>query len=218
MLFCHVTTRVPTDKDQGLLKEKGGTGFPYLIWMDAEGTVIQKQGGRTVSAFQKTATYLELKRKRAAGDTTVAAELLITGAELGDVTPEQVAKDRAGLELDAAQLQRLDAALFHAEIRTTLQGIGRDPAKKEAAGKTFLAHYHAGKLPSDSADMQVSLGYWSLLLDVALAAADVEAYEAGVVAIETVFTRNNIKNPGAVKFIADIKAKLEGLKAPPPPK
>ncbi len=54
VLFLHNTSRVKGEPYPTLLKDNGGTGFPTLWFLDADGKVITKQGERTVKAFGKT--------------------------------------------------------------------------------------------------------------------------------------------------------------------
>ena len=56
VLFCHNTSMVEDEPYPKLLSEKGGRGFPFLVFMDAEGDVITPQGYDkfTVEGFQET--------------------------------------------------------------------------------------------------------------------------------------------------------------------
>ncbi|MBI4614210.1 MAG: hypothetical protein HY720_11415, partial [Planctomycetes bacterium] len=49
---------MPSDKYQNLLEEKGGRGFPHLIFMDFEGNKIGDVGGRDVASFERSAAGL----------------------------------------------------------------------------------------------------------------------------------------------------------------
>ena len=55
VLFAHVTSQVPGDKNQDLLQKKGGTGFPFIAFMDSEGNVIAKhEASRTAYGWART--------------------------------------------------------------------------------------------------------------------------------------------------------------------
>lgn len=55
MLFLHVTTGMKGGRYDDLLREKGGYGFPYLVFMDATGDVLlEHEGPRTVAGFRET--------------------------------------------------------------------------------------------------------------------------------------------------------------------
>ena len=81
VLFCHVTSRVPTDSHQELLHEKGGHGFPYIVFMDAEGGVLAEPDGRTIEAYRKTgaecAELVKMKAEAEKGDPRARVSSLV---------------------------------------------------------------------------------------------------------------------------------------------
>ena len=84
----HNTSMVDDEPYPDLLQEKGGTGFPYLAVLDADGEVIAPHNGaRTVEAFAKTvaaaAKYQGLKKRFESGDQEAAADYLKVGLDLG---------------------------------------------------------------------------------------------------------------------------------------
>ena len=85
VLFCHITSRVNGDPHQDLLQQKGGQGFPHLVFMNAEGEVVAQPQGRSAEAFAKAhAAYLnclELAKKLEAGDKSVAASFLASSRQ-----------------------------------------------------------------------------------------------------------------------------------------
>lgn len=79
VLYCHVTTDLLEDRWPDLLSEKGGTGWPHVAFLDAEGEVLlPHKGPDTVEGFAKSAadarTYLAARAAAAGGDRTAAAE------------------------------------------------------------------------------------------------------------------------------------------------
>lgn len=55
MLFCHITSQVPGDENQNLLRQMGGRGFPYLIYLNADGERLGVHNGpRSVAAFKQS--------------------------------------------------------------------------------------------------------------------------------------------------------------------
>jgi len=54
VLFCHITTRIPGEPHDELLKEKGGRGFPTFWFLDPTGKVIGEPKGRSVADFEAT--------------------------------------------------------------------------------------------------------------------------------------------------------------------
>lgn len=155
MLFCHVTTQVEGDKYQTLLREKGGTGFPTLVFLDAEGNVLAKQGERTVAGFQKTlkaiSNFQALEKKAAAGDTSVAADVLLTGITLGKFKfADAKAKAESLGKLDADTQKKVDTALLGLEVADVMDGV-RSQKDAAEAGKKFAAMFDAGRVPEGNA-------------------------------------------------------------------
>ncbi|MGH7152014.1 MAG: hypothetical protein ACREIU_15020, partial [Planctomycetota bacterium] len=64
VLFLHNTSRLKEEPYPELLREKGGRGFPYLVFLDSDGGVIARHDARrTVEDFRATKaraeTYLD---------------------------------------------------------------------------------------------------------------------------------------------------------------
>ena len=93
VLLCHVTTGIKTDPHQDLLAKKGGQGFPYLVFLDAEGEVIAAhEGEQTVAGFReglgKARAFLDLRKKAEAGDKAARFQVLETRYGQGTLTSE----------------------------------------------------------------------------------------------------------------------------------
>lgn len=59
VMFCHITTKVESDKYQDLMPAKAGDDFPHIVFMNATGDVIaEHEGDRTIEWFGKTASWL----------------------------------------------------------------------------------------------------------------------------------------------------------------
>ena len=151
VLFCHVTTRVKGDKYDGLLREKGGTGFPTLVFMDAAGEVIAKQGARTVSAFQATLTSLTnlraLEARAKDGDQTVKVDMALTRIELGALATVDAAKQAlaAAGDLSPEQQKRASGLLAWLEMNELNANARKD--RQLDVGKELVAWFSAGKIP-----------------------------------------------------------------------
>ncbi len=121
----HVTTRIPGRKYDGLLKENGFRGFPTLCFMDADGNVLLSRVDRTIAGFEagkkRVEHYLELARRAAAGDTSVAKTLLLTRIELRNIRYDEVRKTAARLDLDAPQRRVVHEFLLHEIGRLDLE-------------------------------------------------------------------------------------------------
>lgn len=178
MLFCHVTSLVDGDPHQGLLREKGGTGFPYLIWMDADGNIAARQRERSVEGFQQTlATLLrvcQLEAEAAAGDRQAAVEALISGLRIGRYDFEQAKARREALgeiPLDAAT--QIETLLVDLEVQTVLARV-REREQVLDAGRHFLAMLEQERVPTG----RLAASFYSAILEVHADRKDAKAYAA----------------------------------------
>jgi len=177
VLFCHVTTQVETDKYQSLLKEKGGRGFPTLLFLDADGNVLAQQGERTVAGFERTAALLqglEATRKKAdAGDASAKVDLLLAEMKLGGVkTRDQASSRLVGLQPDAGQKKELDSFFTEWEVEELM---AERPPVDEVAQK-FAAMWREGRVPEG----RNARYFWNTLLTWADKKGDAEILETAL--------------------------------------
>jgi len=173
-----MTSRVEGDAYPKLLSEKGGTGFPYLVFMDAEGNVLAKAGDRSVAGFQKTReaclSFLALEKKAKAGDKSVAPDLLIARIEMGQLkfADAKAAVASAGT-IDATKKKTIDALVFDLEIQDMASGL-RTPEDRNAVGKKFAAMMDEGRVPSGPVARRT---FYSIILGAAEADNDAKTFE-----------------------------------------
>lgn len=191
VLFCHITSRVPTDKNQELLKEKGGQGFPYLVFMDSEGNVVAKHSGaRTVKGFEnsgaKAVTYMEVKKKAEGGDKAAKIDLVLAEIDLGKVTLDEGQKKLKELgELSKEQQAKLDGLATNAAVMEVAKPIRRnDKQGMIDAGKKFAEMKSAGKIPTGDQEIQM---FWIFIMDYAESQKDAKLFEEGFTALKTKF-------------------------------
>jgi len=208
VLFCHVTSHVEGDAYQGLLQEKGGRGFPYLAWMDAEGNVLAKQGDRSVEGFEKTLKtlqdFLALEAKAAKGDKEAGVDALIAGLELGRYDAGQ-AKERLGRlgEIPADKRQRIDSLLVNLEVDAVMADV-RSQEQAIEAGKKFLAMEKDGRVPTG----RTALTFYSVILEVHADNKDAKAYEASLGVLRQLAEGER----GAARLLKRYEQTLERLK------
>jgi len=227
VLYLNVTTHVEGDKDQDLLGQKGGGGFPYLIVMDADGKVMAKhQGARTTEGFEatlKTATEFADARKKAAEGTDAGAKLEVftKDLEFGNYGAADARKAYEALgTVGDAEKTKIEGLLAVLEIREVMAAINKkaekvgDAPDKDAqfkllrieAGKKFMEMNKAGRVPGAGTN-ETSM-FWSFILEAAEDAKDVAAFEAGLAKLKDLYA----SNPQAQKFIQDKEAILQKMK------
>lgn len=191
MLFCHITSRVTEDKHQNLLSEKGGRGFPHLVFMDADGAVLAvHKGNRTAAGFAETGrkakAFQELKAKaeKEPDNVGVQFEFLKVQIELGMVTAAQARDRMAKLKLSPDQTKKLEDCLVDLDVMEIVKGLGRDKAAKLAAGKKFADWKKSGRTPKG--DDAVGT-FYSLIMDYAEEQKDAGLFEEAFNAVKTHF-------------------------------
>lgn len=165
VLFTHITSRVDGAKYPRLLSEKGGRGFPYLVFLDAEGDVLVKvSGSRNVDGFKKDSeklkSLLALKEKAASGDAGAKFDYLIVRIDLGLISVEEAQKERDSMDLSPAQSKKLDKAFVGLRVAAILAKVRSREAAVDA-GKQFAAMLKKGMTPAnpDSREWGNFMGY-----------------------------------------------------------
>jgi hypothetical protein len=211
VLYCNIMSRVPGDKHQNLLMEKGGQGFPYIVFLDAEGNVLAKhEGARDADGFRETGrkvqAFLEVRRKAETGGAEAKLDYLIARLDLGHVKVADAEREIGGLGTPSPeQKARLDEALTNATVLETVREIQSDEGA-EQAGKKFYEMHKAGK-PAPTSDDAVQ-AYWILLMDCAEEKKDAAAFEAGFKALKAKFG----ELPQAQKWFKEKEETLKKLK------
>ena len=210
MLYCNITSHVPADKDQDLLEQKGGEGFPYLIFMDSKGNVLAKhEDQRDAEGFARTGkkatAFLELKAKADKGDKAAQIDVAIAQLELGHITSEEARKKLSGLgTISKAQQAKMDALLVAAEVRETLKSVTEEKGTQLAAGKKFLDMRKAGKAAPEGDEAQ---GFWILIMIYAEEQKDAGTFSDALKALKAKYAGN----PQAAEFFREKEATLKKL-------
>jgi hypothetical protein len=212
VLFFHITTQIQGEKHGNLLEEKGGEGFPHIVFMDAEGKVLAvHEEDRTAAAFAKTGekakAFITLKAKAAKGDKAAKVDFILAEMDLGQLKPDEAQKqlNESASKLTKEQQQKLDGMMLNLSIMEIVKGIDSEEAAK-AAGKKFYDMQKAGK-PGPSSEQAVQ-PYYILGMNAAEEAKDAATFEKDLKALKEKFA----DNPRAQKFFEAQEKKLEALK------
>jgi len=174
-----------------LLHEKGFRGFPSLCFMDAEGNVLTKPTARTVANYVEThAVTKDLMALKAKGDKLTDAEakqLFLAELNLDMIAAGDIQKRADAVKgLSDADKALVAGKLVDGEFAAILQRPiprGDAEAQKTAMEETMAqvaAMAKAGKVPSG----QRTLQFWSMALQHAATAKDVELAEKAFAALE----------------------------------
>jgi len=194
--FLHVTTRIDDRPNDGLLIDKGGTGFPTLMYLDENGTVLGRPGGRDVESFDTglvTATETvnnikDLKKRIAAGDKAAANELFIIEMNLGKYDLAELKEKAKGLKkLTKEQKAELAGYMLNLRVEDVLKTAGRTEESLAAAGKKLMAIKAEGKLPTGD-----TLGsFWFVLMGYAEAEKNADLFEEALAALKVFYADNS---------------------------
>ena len=211
VLFCHITTQIEGEKYGDLLEQKGGQGFPHLVFMDAEGNVLaEHQGERNADGFSKTGQkateFISLKAKAEKGDKGAKIDFIIAQLSLGQLKPaEAEAKIKEAGGATKEQQAKLDGELVNASVVETMKTV-EDEDSAKAAGKKFYEAEKAGK-PGPTSD-QAMQPYYILMMKAAEEAKDAVIFEKAMNVLKKKFG----DNPNARRFFEANEKKLEELK------
>jgi hypothetical protein len=211
VLFLHVTTHIKGEKYGDLLEQKGGQGFPHLVFMDSDGSVLAThEGPRTAEGFAKTGekvkSYVDLKAKAEKGDAATKIDFVLVQLSLGVVNVADAEKKikEAGTP-SKEQQAKFDGEKVNAEVIETVKAI-RSEAQAKEAGKKFYDAQKAGKAgPTADNAMQP---YYILMMDAADGIKDVEIFGTALKTLQEKFG----KIPEAQEFFKAKEKRLEELK------
>ena len=183
MLFCHITSRIEGRAHDDLLSEKGGRGFPTLMFLDASGESLgEHQGPRTVEGLEKSLGSVQKKAKEFAtlrskaegGDRTAKAKLLVLELENGAVPLGDATKAVEELgSLSGLLKKQIAAGLAAAEYREVLEQTKGQADAAVAAGEKFAAMAKADRIP----EVARAPKYWPYFLEYAAAEGDLALFD-----------------------------------------
>jgi len=212
VLFCHITTQIQGEKHGNLLEQKGGEGFPYIIFMDAQGNILAvHEEERSAAGFSKTGekarTFVALKEKAAKGDATAKVDLILAQLDMGQIKAADADKQlKDAGTLSKEQQAKLDEILANVSVMEIVKAIESENEAKEA-GKKFYEMQKAGK-PAPTSDQAIQ-PYFILGMNAAEEAKDAATFEKDLNALKARFG----ENPQAKKFFEAKEKKLAELKA-----
>jgi hypothetical protein len=193
VLFCHVTSHVEGDPYQNLLSEKGGSGFPYLVFMDANGDVIAVHDGERdveglTATLHQAQDFLKLREKAASGDPAARIELFQKQLAFAG-SYEKAQSDLAELKklpefgklVDAARLAEIEQSLTNLEFQAAMMSAQEEPAETPEEQAAVIKKLHekgvamrkAGHVP----DNDLAIPFWSVQLAYAQGEKDLKLFD-----------------------------------------
>jgi hypothetical protein len=210
VLFLHVTTRIPDEKDDTLLVQKGGTGFPYLAWLDADGDVmLVHEGDRSTKGFQKGLAELpeapmrKLKAKATSDAST--ADYLLAQLEEGQMGYAEAGERVAKLaKVPPDKKKQLDDLITTREVFERPYGARTD-AQLIATANRFLEMVKEKRIPTDE---KLRMQLFSIAFKGLEKAKDAKGYESALAEAKRALandskSRKLIEN--AERTLADLK-------------
>lgn len=195
-MFCHITSRVEDDPQQGLLSEKGGDAFPYIVFMDGDGDVVmQYRKARTTAGFKDAAgavsRYLDLREHADSLNATIRADLLLAQLELGVLGYEEAREKMTKLKgldkfiesVSAEQRAQLDQQMINLEFQDFLDNLPQDKGRSEIieiAAKGILLREKRGEIPDGDAGMT----FYNIVMIYGEQMEDVQMVEAAAASLK----------------------------------
>jgi hypothetical protein len=210
VLYLHITTMIPGEKYGDLLEQKGGTAFPWLVFMDAGGEIIlEHEGPRSAEEFAKSGAkakdWLSLKDKADKGDKAAKIDFAILQLGMGKIKVDEAQKTiKESGEPSKEQAAKLEAELTNAEIREAVMAL-RSDEQAAVLGKKFYARYKEGK-PTPTADNAYQ-SYYILVMNAADEAKDVETFSKTLKSLKEKYGAM----PGAGAFFEEREKRLKEL-------
>jgi hypothetical protein len=208
VLFCHISTRIPSDAHSFLFAEKGGSAFPTLMVLNGDGNVLARQcGERSMRAVRDTVAegqrFADLIHRAAPkpvgggyapglgfwevcscdGDPEAQYDCLCRQIELGHLTPEEARTRIAALQnLSGDRRAFLESAAISCECAKALLEIRKAPDEvgQYHAAKRLVDMQKAGRVPSD----KNVFPFWEWVMAYANYSQDVALYEDGLLAMK----------------------------------
>jgi hypothetical protein len=209
VLYCHVTTHLKDHKYDGLLREKGGTGFPTLAILAADGELlVRHEGARTVAGVTATAEkakkVAEL-RTRAAADPKAALDLLDVEAEAGMVPPAEMIRRAKEIGAGAPELKpRVDEILFAGEVEELSQQSRKTPETMKAACEKVLGWASEKRVPARSRAFDA---FWGIVAEQGRATKDMKLMQRAVDALR----ESGASDKERTQTIANLEAQIATL-------
>ncbi len=207
----HVTSHVESDAYQGLLREKGGSGFPYLVVMDVDGAVLEDEVGRSLNGLRKaidvSQAFLDLRQRAGAADASmsVRVDYFLESLRRGGVDLTVAKAQMKTLELAPEQRKAADRALTELEFKKIEAAI---KGKKDypIAGAKFAAMKAAGRIPSGRS----ARPFWLLISFHAEAKKDLALFEDCVKALKPLLRGKKRSLEKLDKRLARLRVQVKG--------
>ena len=191
------------------MTEKGGLGFPTLMFLDAEGRTLRvHRGPRTPAGFEKTleevGDFQELLEKAESGNAKAATTAFIRQLGLRWFDHAEATKRAAELtKVSGKEKKQIAQLLIDLEVRERAEAAGYDAEKRLAAGEHFLAMWKDDRVPEGD---QLAYVFFSAMAEVAEKREDKRLFKKILAGMEDAI-------PGDSRYRRAVKALEERLRA-----
>ncbi|HBF23270.1 MAG TPA: hypothetical protein DDW23_05570 [Planctomycetes bacterium] len=216
--YLHVTSRIPGNTTDAIFRNYGGTGFPTLLFLDADGGKLAKVAGadRSVEGFKKTeeqiAELLELRTAAAKGDKGADVDLLLMELERGLLSFELAKEKRGSLVTPKKsnaefedKVARIDGHLFEFEITTLVRSAGPATEKRKQVAATLYEMAKNGRFPA-----KFNYSFWTPVMEEAKSQGDATIFEKGLNAFREQYGDHPRFESRFKKMEADLQALQSG--------
>lgn len=208
-----IMTKIEGRKDDNLLLDKGGQGFPHIAFMDEEGGIIVVQDDRSVAGFQKTfqervQRFLDLRAKAQSGNAAAQVDFALLEGDLGRIPFADVQKRLEGKTLSDAQ----KTTLADVELGSLIGEVSKaqDEQSGRAAMKKVADAYAAGRVPAAG---ERRMQFFGIVLQHGLLEEDPDLAQKALDAVKPLYEEAYGKdNPKLQQYFLQISDKIAELR------
>ncbi len=210
VLVLHNTSRCDDEPYPNLLRQMGGSGFPTMAYLDADGQLLQQLDfPATLEGCERTWKELEawqaLRAEVEAGkaDAQKQRELFDLELKMGNRPYAEMVQRRDALQLDDAARKATEQPLVDLQFTEILRATPRE--QMAAAGAKFLAMFRQQQIPSAAKETP----YWQAMFAFATEQRDVALFEE----LMTWLRANRGSDQRFGRYLKLLEVQLDDLKA-----
>lgn len=210
VLVLHNTSRCDDEPYPNLLREMGGSGFPTMSYLDADGHLLQQLAFPTTletceQAWKELQVWKAMRAEVEAGtaDAIKQVQLFVLELKMGNRPYAEMRQRRDALQINDAARKETEQPLIDLQFTEILRATPRE--QMAAAGAKFLAMFRQQQIPSSTKETP----FWQAIFAHATEQQDVELFEEVMGFLRT----NRGSDARLQRYLKMLEVQLDDLKA-----